>query len=754
MMSVECYISSSYYLSFLTPCSPSSPSCAFPYQGVELGHLPSYSVDRACIWALQIAEGLEALQEADIFYSKLSLVNVLLVHLDGNVKLSGFDVLMDRDNLSITQGGRRLASAEEEREEMKENFDTRDQNFHLGMVLFQILGAMVVGDTTESDSTTSSDYFQVLARQGTVVQTLRETTTARTDFRLPSTILEVLEGLLRVEPSRRMPINYAIDRLQEDTTFLGRPASRSYQQPLMIQQADSLQESIRGLEKKIWEMQAKPTENKDGSHVQEEEEKGEASHGNEDDLAMIKVRQELAEVYERQGKGYRALELHHDIVRDIQSLEHQRPATLMVVESWEAMGRIYQRRGGWHSALAVREAVYAYYQKEEISIIPEESADLVAKLASSLDALALTKLSLGGGQREEEAMAHFTSALSLLRARHPEEQGIQQILPSVLSHVSAVHRARKQYDMALTFLEEALDVRRFGSAVGVAGCLMGLAGVYQDRKEVDVAMSFLVQAQTCLKKEAAAGENPTDAARDLTLADVLERMAYLHLAYKKDKAKSVACHQEAIQLRRKSLSPYHPDLARSIHSLANVFERTRDYEQAVQAYQEAVDLRQMSLPDAHADTAASLHGLGNAYQFLGLYSEALNAYQQSLDIRRKIQMVEAATTLNNMAGVYQSQRAYPPAMRCLQDALKVYQTLKDDQGVYKEAMANTLLNIDTMANLLESHGYGPEDWMTEEELARLGYARTKVSRGLRQDSNRRHRSGRSRSRSNDSCALM
>jgi hypothetical protein len=65
-----------------------------PWQAIDKDSLPPPEDWQLYRWGFQIVQGLLALQEADIFYSRLALRHILLSHeLNGDVRLTGFDVL-------------------------------------------------------------------------------------------------------------------------------------------------------------------------------------------------------------------------------------------------------------------------------------------------------------------------------------------------------------------------------------------------------------------------------------------------------------------------------------------------------------------------------------------------------------------------------------------------------------------------------------------------------------------------------------
>lgn len=664
---------------------------------MQRNQLSSYTIDRAVLWCLQITEGLEALQEADIFYSNLTLADVLLTQADGNVVLSGFDLLM-RDHVNYNVESK-AGDVQGEGGDVQDTFDTRDQSLRLGVIMYQIM----VAHANDEDEEDQRAFFGEMASKGQVAFTLRQSA-LKAGLNVPDGVVEIVEGLIRLEGWRRMPWSCVVDRLRMDAAASVAKMNFGKSVAKKIPSIEEIRGSagrIRVLERKMWKGVCDVSEDTTSSKGQEE-----VKLEQEEPVDLVAVWRELADAYDKQGQGYRALEIHHDVVRYVS--EPGKPADLVpvVVESWEAMAKVYQRQGSWQNSRSAWEVCVAARKKD---FVAEEAAPgEVARLAACLDNLGVVRQVLG---QKEAAMRDYSTALELLRTKDRNDEAIRQVLPSVLGHLGTMHRSKKDYDRAMSLIEEALDLRRrWGPVTGIAGCLIGLAGVYQDRNELELAFQLLHKAETRLRKEE---ETP---ARNLALADVLQRCGYLNLS-QRNLAKARECHQEALDLRRKGLPPQHPDIAVSLQNLALLHEKAKDFQQAAQSYKEAADIRLMSLPEAHPDTANSLHGLGIAYQLVGLKVEALDAYEKALEIRRRLKGVDAATTLNNMAGVYQSMRDYPMAMKCLQEATRVYQMSGDHTPHSKEAMKNTARNIESIKTLLEGHGYvcrGGE-WMHREE---------------------------------------
>ena len=79
------------------------------------------------------------------------------------------------------------------------------------------------------------------------------------------------------------------------------------------------------------------------------------------------------------------------------------------------------------------------------------------------------------------------------------------------------------------------------------------------------------------------------------------------------------------------------------------------HEQALPLYQRALAIREKALGPDHPDTATSLNNLAGLYQAMGRHEQALPLYQRALAMMRKTlgpDHPDTATSLNNLAGLY------------------------------------------------------------------------------------------------------
>jgi tetratricopeptide (TPR) repeat protein len=131
------------------------------------------------------------------------------------------------------------------------------------------------------------------------------------------------------------------------------------------------------------------------------------------------------------------------------------------------------------------------------------------------------------------------------------------------------------------------------------------------------------------------------------------------------------------------------------------------YPSAVLFTKRALDIDERTLGPDHSDVATSLNNLALLYQDQGKYDEALPLYQRALDIKERTlgpDHPSVATSLNNLALLYKDQGKYDEALPLYQRALDIEERslgpdhpsvatslnnlalLYKDQGKYDEAL--------------------------------------------------------------------
>ena len=102
------------------------------------------------------------------------------------------------------------------------------------------------------------------------------------------------------------------------------------------------------------------------------------------------------------------------------------------------------------------------------------------------------------------------------------------------------------------------------------------------------------------------------------------------------------------------------------------------YGEAIPLAQEVLLLRETTLGENHPAVATSLNNLAGLYEEQGNYTAALPLYEQALSIRETALGEEhptVATSLNNLATLYQVQGDYTAALPLHEQALSIRETV-------------------------------------------------------------------------------
>jgi CHAT domain-containing protein/Tfp pilus assembly protein PilF len=159
------------------------------------------------------------------------------------------------------------------------------------------------------------------------------------------------------------------------------------------------------------------------------------------------------------------------------------------------------------------------------------------------------------------------------------------------------------------------------------------------------------------------------------LARSLNNLAELYRAQGKY-AEAGPLHQRALRIWEKALGPDHPDVAASLNNLAELYRAQGKYAEAEPLYQRALRIEEKALGAEHPDVAVSLNNVALLYHTQGKYSEAEPLHQRALRIREKAlgpEDPDVAQSLNNLAELYKAQGKYSEAEPLLQRALRMWE---------------------------------------------------------------------------------
>jgi CHAT domain-containing protein len=143
---------------------------------------------------------------------------------------------------------------------------------------------------------------------------------------------------------------------------------------------------------------------------------------------------------------------------------------------------------------------------------------------------------------------------------------------------------------------------------------------------------------------------------------------------KGDYAKAEILHWRALAIREQVFGTDHPDVARSLNYLAQIFKAKGDYAKADSFHQRALAIREKALGPDHPGVAASLNDLAILYYIKGDYAKAESLYQRALDIREKVlgpDHPDVAASLSNLGVLYWYEGDYNTAAPLFERALAI-----------------------------------------------------------------------------------
>jgi CHAT domain-containing protein/Tfp pilus assembly protein PilF len=151
---------------------------------------------------------------------------------------------------------------------------------------------------------------------------------------------------------------------------------------------------------------------------------------------------------------------------------------------------------------------------------------------------------------------------------------------------------------------------------------------------------------------------------------------YLHTG-RYDKAEPLLL--QATDIYKKELGPTRPDYLTSLNSLAGLYVDTGRHEKALEFYNQALPLERGA--GNKGSEAETLQNIGNAYNSLGEKQRALEFYNQARPLLRAVgDMSGEAATLNNIGIVYDDLGEKQKALAFFTQALPLKRAVGDRNG--------------------------------------------------------------------------
>jgi CHAT domain-containing protein/Tfp pilus assembly protein PilF len=228
-----------------------------------------------------------------------------------------------------------------------------------------------------------------------------------------------------------------------------------------------------------------------------------------------------------------------------------------------------------------------------------------------------------------------------------------------------------------------------------------LAALRQQIEKLNEAAKFaealpLAQKALTTSEKSFGSDHPETAKSLRDLGDIYVGMA--------DYTKAEAPYQRATIIFEKAFGTEHPSTAESLSRLGELYMALSAFFKAEPLLQRALRIREKSLGPVNPDTAESLNSLANLYHHMGDYSKAEPLYQRALKIREDVRgpdHPEVGESLNNLATLYQHMGEYAKAEPLYQRALKIREKTR---GPENPDTAESLSNLAEFYNEVGDYG--------------------------------------------------
>mgnify|MGYP001048328494 FL=1 len=241
-----------------------------------------------------------------------------------------------------------------------------------------------------------------------------------------------------------------------------------------------------------------------------------------------------------------------------------------------------------------------------------------------------------------------------------------------LNNVGIVYKELGQYEDALTYLKQALEMVQVlysGNHSEAANFLNNIGMVYYESNQPQEALRYFQQAFE-MGKALYVG-NHVNIARFLNNLGI----AYRGLGQYED---ALTYLKQALEMVQALYSGNHSEAANFLNNIGMVYYESKQPQEALRYFQQAFEMGKALYVGNHVNIARFLNNLGIAYRGLGQYEDALTYLKQALRMRQVLYTgnhTTIADSLNDIGLVYYETRQPQEALQYFQQALKMYQAL-------------------------------------------------------------------------------
>lgn len=277
-----------------------------------------------------------------------------------------------------------------------------------------------------------------------------------------------------------------------------------------------------------------------------------------------------------------------------------------------------------------------------------------------------------------------------------------------------------RYDLALESLQKAHSIfeannlrasREAAKCLSLLGLSLFSSGKYNQAEEYGV-MALQIQRET-------AGDESEEVAA-----------AYndLGLIYSQiDADKALSYYDLALPIYEKLHGDVHPKIAIINTNMGALYNQLKLYGDAINNFETALKIWRAIYPNGHPNEAFVLRFLGQTYVRMGNNTAAYQYFEQSVDRYKKSygeKHPDIASTLNQVAELKLSDRAYPEALKTIQNALCANIPTFNNKDVLSSTPVNSyynpqvlLFSLELKAQAFEELHYGKTLKLSDLKLA-------------------------------------
>ena len=250
---------------------------------------------------------------------------------------------------------------------------------------------------------------------------------------------------------------------------------------------------------------------------------------------------------------------------------------------------------------------------------PPTDATTRAQVAALGSSLADVKALADTGQWP----AGLAKALPLVAAARAT--GYQPLMAETLAARAWLQYQSGETAAGMATFEEAvwaaIAAHRDDIALESAACLVGMSGYLLGHREESDRWEKLAEA---LQQRLGPGHDRAVAWLYQDRAAARERRGDFQAA--------LADYEVALSLKRKVLAPNHPDIAITLHSIADVRNEMGDYKEALVAADQSVEIYRKAYGEHNPQLAQPMGNRGESLELLGRYPEAERDLRKAADL--------------------------------------------------------------------------------------------------------------------------